>query len=189
MTPIWVLLGVNFIVFIAALINEARITSLLGLMPATFLDEPWTIVTSMFVHAGFGHILFNMLMLYFFGSYFLGLVGESKFLIVYFVGGLAGNVLFMLIGPSATLIGASGALYALMGTLAVMRPKLKVLLYFLIPVDLWIVVIFASLIMIPMARDATRQGTIAWEAHLGGLVAGLVAGYYFRRRERGAFRR
>lgn len=179
MTPIWVLMAVNLIFFVAALIREETIFTTFGFTPIQFLDEPWTILTSMFVHDGIWHIIVNMLMLYFFGSYILGLVGEVKFLIVYFVGGLLGNLLFFLLGNEyATVVGASGAVYAIMGTLAVMRPRLKVLVWFLIPVDLWIVVVIGALIISP---------NIAWQAHIGGVVLGVVAGFYFRKQERGRF--
>jgi membrane associated rhomboid family serine protease len=179
LTPIWVLMVVNLIFFVAALIREQVIFNTFGFMPSQFLDEPWTIITSMFVHDGIFHILVNMLMLYFFGSYILGLVGEVKFLIVYFVGGLLGNLLFFLLGNEyATVVGASGAIYAIMGALAVMRPRLKVLVWFLIPVDLWIVVVIGALIISP---------NIAWQAHIGGMILGLAAGLYFRKQEHGRF--
>ena len=179
MTPIWVLMVVNLIFFVATLIREELIFTTFGFMPSQFLHEPWTIVTSMFVHDGIWHIIVNMLMLYFFGSYTLGLVGEVKFLVVYFVGGLLGNLLFFLLGNEyAIVVGASGAVYAIMGTLAVMRPRLKVLVWFLVPVDLWIVVVIGALIISP---------NIAWQAHIGGIVLGVVAGFYFRKQERGRF--
>ena len=182
MTPIWVLLAVNGLVHVATLISPERIVPLLGFTPSQFVDEPWAIVTSMFVHSptSLWHILGNMMVLFFFGSRLLGLVGETKFLFVYFAAGLVGNVLFWLLMPYATAIGASGALYGVMGALAVMRPRLKVLIWFMIPVDLWIVVVFGALMIAP---------GIAWQAHLGGLAVGLVAGVIFRRRERGSFRR
>ena len=184
MTPIWVLLAVNFLFYIAYLIQPNLIIDTFGFTPNQFLDEPWTIVTNMFVHAGLWHILGNMIMLFFFGSYLLGLLGEVKFFIVYFVGGLIGNLLFFLLGSEyATAVGASGALFAIMGTMAVMRPKLKVLIWFLIPVDLWIVALFGALLI---ATQMTSS-SVAWEAHIGGMVLGLVAGFYFRRQERGRF--
>ena len=65
-----------------------------------------------------------------------------------------------------------------MGTLAVMRPRIKVLVWFLIPVDLWIVVVIGALIISP---------NIAWQAHIGGIALGVVAGFYFRKQERGRF--
>ncbi len=195
MTPIWVIMGVNALVFVASMINQPLIYEHLGLHPITpwipfdpgFFDQPWTIVTSMFVHAVSlpfpWHLLGNMLMLYFFGSYLLQLVGENKFLFVYFAGGLLGNILLLALAsmnPFVVAMGASGALYAVMGAMAVMRPRLKVYLWFMIPVDLWIVVALGMLIIFP---------GVAWQAHLGGLALGLAAGFFFRKRERGAFRR
>jgi len=184
MTPIWVLLAVNFLFYIAYLIQDNLIIRTFGFQPDQFLSEPWTIVTNMFVHAGLWHILGNMIMLYFFGSYLLGLLGQVKFLIVYFAGGLLGNLLFFFLAPDyAIAVGASGALYAIMAAMAVMRPKLKVLLWFLVPIDLWIVALFGVLLI---ASQMTST-TIAWEGHLGGLVVGLVAGLYFRKQESGRF--
>jgi membrane associated rhomboid family serine protease len=178
-------MAVNLIFFVAVLIRKTVIFNTFGFQPNQFLDEPWTIVTNMFVHADIWHILVNMLMLYFFGSYILGLLGEVKLLIVYFVGGLLGNLLFFLMGNEFDIVvGASGAIYAIMGTLAVMRPRLKVLIWFLVPVDLWILVIIMGALII-----STQMGSsyIAWQAHLGGLVFGLIAGFYFRKQERGRF--
>ena len=185
LTPIWVLMAVNLIFFVAAFIREEMVFTTFGFTPSQFLDEPWTILTSMFVHDGIWHILVNMLMLYFFGSYTLGILGEVKFLIIYLVGGLVGNLLFFLLGNEYVIVvGASGAIYAIMGTLAVMRPRLKVLVWFLVPVDLWIMVVIMGALII-----STQMGSsyIAWQAHLGGMILGLVAGFYFRKQERGRF--
>ncbi len=179
LTPIWILLAINLLFYFASTIQEGVVFSTFGLSQRLFADQPWTIVTNMFVHASLWHIMGNMLMLYFFGSYVLRLLGESKFLFIYFAAGLLGNVTFLLLGPEyAIAVGASGALYGVMGTLAVMRPRLKVLLYFLIPIDLWIVVVLGAVMISP---------GIAWQAHLGGLLLGVAAGLYFRKRERGAY--
>jgi membrane associated rhomboid family serine protease len=128
----------------------------------------------MFAHQEIFHILFNMLALYFYGMYVLALIGEARFFAVYFLGGLVGNVLFLLLaGPYASAIGASGAIFALGGVLVVLVPRLKVMI-FPIPVgiDLWIaIVIFAVLSLSP---------GIAWEAHAGGLLTGLAAGFFFK---------
>jgi membrane associated rhomboid family serine protease len=182
LTAIWVLLAVNFLFFIASLAREGLVLDLFGLMPFTFLNEPWTIVTNMFVHGGWTHIIFNMLALFFLGSYLLRLIGETKFLIVYFVGGILGNVFFIWLGnPFAIAVGASGAIFALGGALAAMRPRMKVIIFpIFIPLDLWIaIIILMGISFIPYR--------VAWQAHLGGLVFGLIAGYYFRRRERRIF--
>ena len=182
LNPIWAIIGLNLMLFFVTQFDQGAARRLLGLTPALVIAQPWTILTSMFMHGGFGHIFVNMLMLYFFGSYLLRLVGETKFLLAYFVGGILGNVMFILLGPPFTIaVGASGAVFALGGALAVMRPKLKVIIFPIpVPLDLWIAVIggFMVISFLPY---------IAWQAHLGGLVAGLVAGYFFRKKERGVF--
>jgi membrane associated rhomboid family serine protease len=180
LNPIWVIIGVNFILLIAAYINQGLIFGFLGLRPVIFWLQPWTIVTNLFVHAGLWHLAANMLTFYFFGTYLSRLIGERKFLIVYFGGGILGNILFLLLPPSpfSIAVGASGAVFALGGVLAVMRPKLRVFVFPIpAPIPLWVAIIggFFLISFIP---------GIAWQAHLGGLVFGLIAGYFFRKRER-----
>jgi membrane associated rhomboid family serine protease len=107
-------------------------------------------------------------------------LGTLKFLIIYFAGGILGSIVFLLLPPSApaVAVGASGAIFALGGVLAVMRPRLRVIVFPIpVPLPLWIAIIgiFVVFFFIP---------SVAWQAHLGGLVLGLVAGYIFRRRER-----
>jgi len=178
LTPIWVLIILNLLLLIATTIDRGLIFSL-GLQPASFLQRPWTIVTSLFIHSGLWHLIANMFALHFFGSYLSRLIGESRLLITYFSGGILGSILFILLAPSySTGIGASGAVFALGGTLTVMRPKLRVFIFPIpVPLPLWSAVIGGFLILsfIP---------GIAWQAHLGGLVLGLTAGYFFKKRER-----
>ena len=178
LTPIWVLIALNLLFFLATAIAPGLIL-LLGFQPASFLHRPWTIVTSLFIHSGLWHIIANMLAFYFFGRYLSRLIGEGKLLIVYFCGGIVGNVLFMLMAsPYIVAIGASGAIFALGGALAVIRPKLRVFVFPIpVPLPLWLAVIGGCLII-------SFLPGIAWQAHLGGLVVGLIAGYFFRKRER-----
>ncbi len=183
LSPIWVLIGLNVILFIVTLIDR-DVVLLLGFQPATFFSQPWTIVSNLFIHGGFWHIIANMITLYFFGSNLFKLVGENKFLAVYFIGGIVGNILFMLLAPSlARVVRASGAVFALGGALAVMRPKLRVLVIPIpAPLPLWSVVIGAFVILIVVPSIAWQA--IAWQAHLGGLIVGLIAGYFFKNSER-----
>ena len=178
LSPILVLVIINLLVFIVVLIIPELIL-ILGVQPAGFLSRPWTILTSMFVHAGFWHIFANMLTLYFFGNYLSRLVGNSKFLIVYFGGGILGSILFILLAPSFSVaVGASGAIFALAGALVMMRPKSPVFIFPIpVPIPLWVAVIGGFLIL-------SFLPFVAWQAHLGGLVLGLIAGYLFRKRER-----
>jgi membrane associated rhomboid family serine protease len=139
-------------------------------------QQPWTIITSIFVHGGLTHILFNMISLYFLGSFLIRAVGERSFLAVFFLGGLVGNVFYFLLAPPFTAgIGASGAIFALGGALAVLVPRVPVFIFFIpVPVPLWVaIIIFFLFSFLP---------NIAWQAHLGGLLLGLVAGLILRKR-------
>ncbi len=178
LTPVWVLMGVNFLLYIATEIAPGLVY-FFGLQPYRFPDWPWTIVTSLFIHGGLWHVIANMVTLLFFGTYLLRLVGGGRFLLVYFGGGILGSILFILLAPPLSIaVGASGAVFALGGALAVMRPKLKVLVFPLpFPLPLWAAVIGGFLILSLFPH-------IAWQAHLGGLVLGLISGYFFRERER-----
>ena len=178
MNAILFLVALNILVFFFKMLRP-ELTYYLGLTPALVLQQPWTIVTNMFVHASLTHILFNMISLYFLGSFLLRLVGETSFLKVYFIGGLAGNVLYILLGPPMIPgVGASGAIFAIGGTLAMMAPRLPVLVFPLpIPVPLWGAMTFFLVVSFFI-------GGIAWQAHLGGFLFGLAAGYHFKRRGR-----
>jgi membrane associated rhomboid family serine protease len=175
----WLLIVANLLMYVVRVMNP-EFAIQLGLYPPEFWERPWTLVTCMFIHASIWHILANMITLYFFGSYLNRLLGTLKFLIIYFAGGILGSIVFLLLPPSepAVAVGASGAIFALGGVLAVMRPRLRVIVFPIpVPLPLWIAIIgiFVVFFFIP---------SVAWQAHLGGLVLGLVAGYIFRRRER-----
>lgn len=184
-----IIILVNVLVFIATSLDRS-ILNQLALVPATFTDEPWVMLTSLFAHDGFFHILSNMITLYFFGMYLTMMIGETKFLVTYFLGGLVGNAFYMLYALYAPwvdpynqyigAIGASGAVFAIGGALAILRPNLKVLLFFIVPIPLWVAVIGGFLLL-------SFAPGVAWEAHLGGLVVGLIAGYFFKRRERNLY--
>jgi len=149
----------------------------LGLARVLLFRQPWTILTAIFVHGGFEHIIFNMISLYFLGSLFLRVAGERNFLAVFFLGGLAGNALFLLLAaPNSIGIGASGAIFAIGGALAVLVPKVPVYIFFIpIAMPLWVAIIIFLLLSFFFAG-------IAWQAHLGGVAAGAIAGFLFRRR-------
>ena len=180
---LWFLIALNVVIFIISLARSETIY-FLGLTPALLSQQPWTIISSMFVHGGLWHIIVNMICLYFLGSFMLRAVGERSFLAVFFLGGLAGNALYFLLGPPLIPgVGASGAIFALAGALAVMVPRVPVLIIPIpIPMPLWVAILifFFILIILPML---IRVG-IAWQAHLGGLLLGLAAGLIFKRRRR-----
>ena len=177
LTPIWLLIGINLLLFIATSIKPELIF-LFGLQPASLLAKPWTIVTNLFIHGGIGHIIANMLTLYFFGSFLCRLIGTRRFLIIYFSGGILGNIFYLFLSPSpfSIAVGASGAIFALGGVLTVLTPRLRVFIFPIpVPLPLWVAVIGGFIILSFFPH-------VAWQAHLGGLVLGLGAGYFLRKR-------
>ncbi|MBA7657731.1 hypothetical protein ES703_65673 [subsurface metagenome] len=180
-TSLWVIIAINILFYIITFIAP-DLRLFFGLIPAAFWDRPWTLITSMFVHAGLWHVMANMFTLFFFGRYLSMLVGEKRFLMVYFVGGILGGIFYILLAqPFSIAVGASGAVFAIGGALAVMRPKIKVLVFPIpAPLPLWVAIIGGFFII-------SFLPNVAWQAHLGGLVVGLISGYYFRKRERRFF--
>lgn len=178
LSVLWFLIALNVVIFIITLLRPEAVITRLGLTPALLSQQPWTIISSMFVHGSFPHILFNMISLYFLGSFLIRAAGERSFLAVFFLGGLAGNILFILLAhPFSTGIGASGGIFALGGALALMVPRVPVLIFPIpVPIPLWAaILIFLFLSFLP---------GIAWQAHLGGFLLGLIAGLIFKRKGR-----
>jgi membrane associated rhomboid family serine protease len=191
---LWVLIGLNFLIFLITIVwgrgmlyidgvvrPVYKMHYYLGLIPAVFPSRVWTLLTAMFVHADFWHILFNMIALFFFGRVLKQFVGQSRFLLVYLVGGIVGNIVFLLLNlhSAVTLVGASGAVYAIAGALVLMVPTMRVLFWGIIPMPLWVfVVVFLGILSLPNIVGSN----VAWQAHFGGLAAGLVAGFFFRRK-------
>lgn len=183
---LWFLIALNVLIFIIELAVggypitvDNLVVRLLGLSTMQLSQQPWTIISSIFVHGGFGHILFNMISLYFLGSFFLRAVGERSFLAVFFLGGLAGNALYLLLVPPNVIgIGASGAIFAIGGALAVLVPRVPVYIFFIpIAMPLWVAILIFFLLSFLFAG-------IAWQAHLGGVLAGVIAGFILKRRRR-----
>jgi len=187
LNPLWLLIIINFILFIVTTVSDSAFFNL-GLIPDLLSQKPWTLLTAMFVHSNFWHFFFNMVALFFFGGTLMQLVGRNRFLLAYFAGGIVGNVLFLLLNMSSAviLVGASGAVYAIAGALVVMIPNMRIALWGILPMPLWIfVIVFLGLLSLPPFVDSD----IAWQAHLGGLAAGLIFGFLFRRRIRYDFYR
>jgi membrane associated rhomboid family serine protease len=157
----------------------------LALNPAFVAARPWTLITHMFVHYNIFHLLVNMIVLFFFGTELERRVGESKFLQIFIISGLVGAVGQMAVVPTGYMMGASGALFGVMGCLAVIAPEIRVLIYFVIPLSIRAaVVLFAVL-------DFTMMGSgdsIAHMAHITGLLAGLAYGGMLKDRYRYRYR-
>jgi membrane associated rhomboid family serine protease len=189
--PVLIIIIVNVVVYIATLVEPGLVRELGLYAGSNFLNQPWGIFTSLFVHGGLWHILANMLTFFFFGSTLSNIVGSRRMLIIYFLGGLIGGAFFVLLAPSLYMaVGASGAIFALGGALAVLRPKLPVMIFPIpAPMPLWVatIIIFLILTFLPgVAWQAHLGGFlsgVAWQAHLGGLLSGAAMGYLVLKRK------
>jgi membrane associated rhomboid family serine protease len=177
--PVLAIIFSNIVIFVMTSIYGYEAILLFGLQPVVWTQEPYTVLTSMFLHGGILHIFANMITLYFFGSYVLRMVGNIPFLLIFFIGGLLGNLFFILFGDQlAIVVGASGAVFALGGALSVLRPDLRAFIFPIpAPLPIWVAVIGAFVVL-------SFLPNVAWEAHLGGLIFGAGAGYYLKRQRR-----
>jgi len=144
-------------------------------VPTSFL-RPWTAVTYMFVHVGFGHLFTNMLVLFFFGPPLENHWGSRFFLKFYLACGLGGAAFHLLLGSligPVPMIGASGAIFGLLLAFAMNWPDAKIYLYFLFPVPAkWFVGILGAFTLFATVQGG--GGGVAHWAHLGGLVTGFL---------------
>ncbi len=142
----------------------------LVLVPFYIPFRPWTVVTYMFLHAGFTHFFFNMLALYFFGPRLEARLGGRRFIGLYLTSGIAGAVM-SLVTPYAAIIGASGAVFGVMLGYAHFWPRDIVYLFFLPLEARWLVVLMTAVALYGASRG---QAGIAHFAHLGGFVGGFL---------------
>jgi membrane associated rhomboid family serine protease len=142
----------------------------------------WRPMTYQFLHStsGFGHIFWNMLILFFFGPMLERLWGSRKFLVFYLVCGAAGGVLYPLLALAgwlrvAPLIGASGAILGMLAAGAILFPNMRVLVMFIFPVRLRIVAVILALVSIlTLLRPEQFENAGGEAAHLAGMAAGAI---------------
>jgi membrane associated rhomboid family serine protease len=157
--------------------GDPAFTSKFGLRPAAVTENfyLWQLVTYIFLHAGFFHILFNMLGLYMFGSELEATWGTRQFVKYFFICGIGAAITTIVVSPHspAITIGASGAIYGLLLAYGVLFPNRIIYLYMVIPIQAkWFVVIFGAIAFLS-SMSATGTG-IAHIAHLGGMIFGFI---------------
>lgn len=197
----WLIL-INVVVFLGFLVGvnflgQNAAISFLALQPSAILSGKylWTFITSMFMHAGLGHLFVNMVSLMFIGSFVEKLIGKKRYILLYLLGGLFAGGLFVLLAgllgdiswgfrvfgsPDTFAVGASGAIFALGGLLAVLTPKLKVLVFFVIPMPMWAAMI--GLLGVLWLASISLGLPVGNTAHLGGLLVGLGYGFYLKKK-------
>lgn len=168
------------VVYLLSLIFPGFVYGYLALNPATLMQQPWTLITHMFVHASFDHLFWNMLFLFFFGMELERRVGEAKFLQIYLLSGIVAALAQLAIAPSG-LVGASGALYGVLGCLAIIAPEIRVLIFFVIPLSIRAAVVLFALVDFLSVGSADN---IAHMAHIAGLLVGLAYGYAMKKQPR-----
>jgi membrane associated rhomboid family serine protease len=156
-----------------------------GIVPDRFHYS--SILTSMFIHGGFLHIAGNMWFLWVFGRGVEDLLGHAKYLFLYFACGIAAAVLFVLVNSNSTAptIGASGAIAGVMGAYLIKFPRAHIvtlvfIVIFITTVDIpafflllyWFAIQFFS--GVGSVGDSASSGGVAWFAHVGGFIAGML---------------
>jgi len=150
-------------------------TSGLVLNQSSFL-EPWRFVSSIFLHGSFSHLLFNMFALSLFGLILENIIGTRKFLLVFFVSGILANLIAVNFYSSS--LGASGAIYGILGCLTIIRPRLTVWVYSF-PMPMFVAALLWIGLGIFGIFNPSGVGDIA---HLSGIAAGFLFGAFYRSR-------
>ena len=171
----------NVAMFVITQMSPA-VTMALVFVPSLFLSRPWTLVTYMFLHADFWHILFNMLGLYFFGPRLEEELGSRHYLTLYGVSGLSGALLSF-VTPLSAILGASAAVYGVFLGFAFFWPREKIFIWGILPVEArWMVIIMTALSL--YGGLGGGGGGIAHFAHLGGFAGGYLFLRYLQRNTR-----
>jgi len=199
----YLLIALNIIVFVFQIMlgssNEQFIYQF-ALIPAEVtttlsLDGIFNIFTSMFMHAGFVHLGGNMLYLWIFGDNVEDRLGSGRYLVFYILGGTIASMAHIISAPDSQIptVGASGAIAAVLGAYLVLFPKQKVLT--LIPLGLWLrmTMLPASIVLggwflfqllqVMFSLGDPSLGGVAFWAHIGGFVSGVLLGQIFKKSE------
>jgi membrane associated rhomboid family serine protease len=197
------LVAANVVVFFAQLFlgqMTERIIQTFGFMPARLLDPhaygyaPWevgiTLVSSLFLHGGFVHLAGNLIYLWVFGGAVEDAMGHTRYLLFYVACGAAGSLAHALFFPTSTVpsIGASGSIAGVLGAFLVLRPRARIVTLFPLVVY-WAMAEIPALLFLPVwfgmqffngflsiraAQGTQEVAGVAWWAHVGGFVFGMV---------------
>ena len=188
----WGLIVVNvlafFYVFSLSLFETERFLFLYSFIPINFFEAPlpnaYRLLTSMFVHGGWAHMLGNMFFLFVFGDNIEERLGRGRYLLFYLVGGALATLVHGLFVPGSfvPMIGASGAISAVLGAYIVLFPRQRVLTFvppfFIFWLPAWLYLGYWALIQAFEAVSGSVVATgdgVAWWAHVGGFIYGVLA--------------
>src|SRR3989344_1479446 len=173
MNAVFILVGICIALF-ALQAAIPGFTGQFALVSAQVVERPWTLVTAIFLHGDLPHLLFNMFALALFGIILENIVGRKRFLWIFFAGGILASVGSVFLYTAA--VGASGAIFAVLGALAILRPRMQVWVSFvpmpmIVAAAVWAIGDFIGL-FVPTG--------IANLAHLARLGFGLGSGLFLR---------
>ncbi len=153
-----------------------HITEEFLLISSDIAERPWILVTSIFLHGDINHLLYNMLALAIFGSILEKTVGEKKFIFIFLITGIVSSIAAAFL--YSRVLGASGAVFGIIGTLAILRPRLIV---WALGVPMPMIVAAAAWGALDIAGLFAPSG-IANLGHLGGLFAGIIFGVFWKKK-------
>jgi membrane associated rhomboid family serine protease len=192
------IIAVNVVMFLLELAGGDAFINQWSLVPAEIVaGRDWiTILTSMFMHASWLHIIGNMVFFWAFGPEIEDVMGPVRYLIFYLLGGLAATAAQVLVDPGSTVpsLGASGAIAAVMGVFLITYPRdrIRTILLFgwfsritFIPAIVLVGIWFLTQVFSEVGALADVQsGGVAYMAHIGGFVFGMLLGRLFESRRR-----
>ena len=155
-----------------------QITDEFALVSAAVFSRPWTLITSIFLHGSFEHLFYNMFALALFGFILERIIGGKKFLLIFFASGIVSGI-WSVFFYTAT-IGASGAIFGIMGALAAIRPRMTIYVSF-VPMPMAVaVLLWAAGDLIGLFAPSN----VANAAHLFGLAFGIIIGLSLREKHK-----
>ncbi len=171
-SALWIT-GICIVVFILQIIFPI-ITDIFKLTTSEVITHPWTLITAIFLHGSIVHLLYNMFALALFGTILENYIGTKRFLSIFFLSGLLASLAS--IPFYNAVLGASGAIFGIIGALAVLKPKMVVWIYY-IPMPMFVVAIIYAAIDI---LGVFVPSNVANIAHLSGIVVGIVFAFILR---------
>jgi membrane associated rhomboid family serine protease len=195
----YLLIGLNILVFLFQISippgGQLAFVMEYGMIPIEIVhgEHYNTLITNMFLHAGWLHLIGNMLFLWVFADNIESVIGKFPFILFYFGGGIAASAAHILFNMNSSIpaVGASGAISAVLGAYLVMFPASRVKVFFIIFLrsyympalyflGIWGVQQFINGFISIVPTSAYSSG-VAWWAHIGGFVFGIIAGFLIRR--------
>lgn len=180
--------GVELFIYKTAAI-PFEITSRTDIGPSAYVPLPYTLFTAMFVHGGLLHIAGNMLFLWIFGDNVEDRFGHVLFLLFYLAAGVAASLAHIALDPESTMpmVGASGAIAGVLGAYFLLFPKAQVNTLVILPLFISMARLPAILFLgfwfifqVINSGFSSANGGVAWFAHIGGFVAGILAALVYK---------